>query len=1037
MAGKFFGAQPLRALSVALFISASTLSWTTGSASSSAMPEIVTSKLAEGSDGLSNLWSDGVRLPVIVEFPMPTLPDPAAFDSPQEADAAHTRAIRAVQDAILVDLLGSPAGIANAEASPGTNLKRMAFSPMFGIVATADEVEQLAADPRVVRIHEDGLSYPSLIETLPLIGMPAAYAQGATGNNSRVAVLDTGARRSHEFLSSRIVAAACFSSTTGAPNNSTSLCPEGANESTTLDSANDCDSATIYGCGHGTHVSGIAAGFNTNQQAGEPPHGVARNALIVSINVFSQFPRSACGSLPTQYTGGCVASFVSDQIRGLEHVYTLRNTARIDAVNMSLGGGRFFDYCDEDARKPIIDLLLRQPGTATVIAAGNNGYSNSVAAPACISSAVTVASSTKQDARSSFSNWGHMIDLVAPGTSILAPYVDGDSDTGYASLSGTSMAAPHVAGAMAALRSRYPGEFLFKANWAFELSGLSITSSGVTKPRIRVPEAVAMMEGEQNFAPVNDNFADRLTIPGFGRAYGRNSLATVESGEPDHDNSDSINSGRSVWWRFTPASSSSITIDTLGSDFFTVLAVYTGNSVTNLTRVASNVFIPGNSRSRVTFNATAGTSYAIAVASYDASIGGSVVLNVAPTIPPPPNDNFADRIAIAGPSTVTGTNKLATSEPSEPAHDRISGTRDSVWWRFTPTATGPIEINTFGSNFDTVLAVYTGNTVSNLTSVASNNDSSGGRQSKVTFEGTAGTAYAIAVASRFAGEGGDIALTVQGGSEPSETAIVSAVTPVTRATAVGSTVTAYATIINYGGATATSCSIAVQPDDPLTFSYRARDHVTRELGPLNTPVSIPAGGRQDFLMAFTPTASMQQQLLLVFDCTNTQPAPVIIGLNTFLLVATSSAPPADIISTAVTSSNDGITNIPLGGTGFAALAAENIGTSATITAQVSASQIQLARSSLPGGTLRLCRTDPTTGDCLANPTTSPISFAPLPDEIVTFTAFVESDGTAIPFNPAGTRLFVNFFQGTTPVGSASVAVRTVAPAPDDTAALMD
>ena len=270
------------------------------------------------------------------------------------------------------------------------------------------------------------------------------------------------------------------------------------------------------------------------------------------------------------------------------------------------------------------------------------------------------------------------------------------------------------------------------------------------------------------------------------------------------------------------------------------------------------------------------------------------------------------------------------------------------------------------------------------------------------------------------------------------TTIVAAVTPVTRATQVGSTVTAFATVINSGDATATSCSVAVPGGRPLTFSYRSRNHVNGNLGTVNQPVNIAAGARQDFLMTFTPTGAMQAELALVFDCTNTPPAPSVVGLNTFLLIGTTSAPPADILSIAETATQDGIMNIPLGGTGFAALAAMNIGASAQIQARLSASSILSSQTQLPNTTsMVICRTNPSTGACLANPTAT-VNFTPGASEIVTFTAFVTSNGTAIPFNPASTRLFVHFFQGSTPVGSASVAARTVANNDVDTqAALAD
>ena len=159
---------------------------------------------------------------------------------------------------------------------------------MFGVIVTADQLASLAANPQVLRIQEDALSEPYLDQAVPLVGMANAYAGGATGAGRAVAVLDSGSRRTHEFLSGKVVSAACYG-TTDAANTSIPYCPNGAESSTAIDSANDCDPAAIEGCGHGTHVSGIAAGNNTNRQAGEPLNGVSRNGTLITINVFSTF----------------------------------------------------------------------------------------------------------------------------------------------------------------------------------------------------------------------------------------------------------------------------------------------------------------------------------------------------------------------------------------------------------------------------------------------------------------------------------------------------------------------------------------------------------------------------------------------------------------------------------------------------------------------------------------------------------------------------------------------------------------------------
>jgi hypothetical protein len=723
-----------------------------------APPAAVASKLLGGN--LSKLWADPAsRSPVIVQFKSPEVAAAGTFGSPAEADAARTRAVHAAQDAILGAAFGT--SVLSGPAGADLAIKRMDFSPMFGISVTAAELEALASNPQVVRIQDDERSRPQLDDAVPLIGMPNAYAQGATGTGQVVAVLDSGTRITHEFVNNLVISAACFSTTATSttPGNAftaESYCPGGAQSSTALDSANDCDPATIAGCGHGTHVSGIAAGNNGNRQAGEPANGVARDGRLITINVFSKFTDAAsCGNAPP-----CILSFTSDQIKGLEHVFALRNTLdtfAIAAVNMSLGGGQESSACDADSRKPIIDLL-KGAGIATLIAAGNDGFDGAVSRPGCISTAITVASSTKTDERSNFSNWSNLVDIVAPGSSILSSDVNAGSNTFYSTKSGTSMATPMAAGAFAAIRTARPGASVDQIESALKSTGLAITAAGVTKPRIRVDQALSA----------------------------------------------------------------------------------------------------------------------------------------------------------------------------------------------TPGAV-----------------------------------------------------------------------------------IVAAVTPVARVTVPNGTVTAFATILNVGQQTATSCSIASASGIGVNFSYSARNVTTGAPENPNVPVDIPAGGRRDFLMTFTPTFNIATTIPLEFTCTNTLPAPSIFGLNRFTIAATLTQQ-ADLISIAATPTNDGIMNVPLGGTGFAALAAVNIGATASIRAEVTPNPITVVGQTLPA-TITMCQTNPATGACIT-PLSSIINFTSTANSTVTFSAFVTSDGTAIPFDPANTRLFVNFTQDGLPAGSASVAVRTTAaPSPGLTA----
>jgi hypothetical protein len=160
--------------------------------------------------------------------------------------------------------------------------------------------------------------------------------------------------------------------------------------------------------------------------------------------------------------------------------------------------------------------------------------------------------------------------------------------------------------------------------------------------------------------------------------------------------------GHSVWAQWTAPSTKAVTIDTIGSSFNTLLAVYTGNNVSALTPVVSNDDIgSGQQQSRVTFSATAGTVYRIAVDGFNGAVG-SIVLTLNQTLQ---NDNFANCQFIGGSSGyVYGANAGATREPGEPNHAGNAGGQ-SVWYCWTAPISGTATLDTIGSTYNTLLAV--------------------------------------------------------------------------------------------------------------------------------------------------------------------------------------------------------------------------------------------------------------------------------------------------------------------------------------------
>ena len=226
-------------------------------------------------------------------------------------------------------------------------------------------------------------------------------------------------------------------------------------------------------------------------------------------------------------------------------------------------------------------------------------------------------------------------------------------------------------------------------------------------------------------APANDdfNFATILTEQN-GTVTGSNIFATTEIGEPEHaENGEPY---CSVWWKWTAQTNGTFSINTLGSDFDTVLGMYVGSSITSLMEITANDDEDdGEVWSEIITNVIAGETYYFAVVGFGETEIGSISLNwyFTPESFVPLNDDFTNAIEFF---TVTGTkagnNLNGTAEPGEPEHAENSGPYHSVWWKFTVPNNGNINIRTEGSDFDTVLGLYTGTSVYSLTEIAFNDD---------------------------------------------------------------------------------------------------------------------------------------------------------------------------------------------------------------------------------------------------------------------------------------------------------------------------
>jgi len=341
-------------------------------------------------------------------------------------------------------------------------------STIFSVKVTKAGLDNLANNSNVKWIDlEESLS-PVLSESVPLINATQVWAKDYTGKGQTVCVIDTGVNASHPDLQGKIIGEKCYCRN-----------PEGANQHCCPGGLNESNDAEDYN-GHGTHVTGIIVSQDATYR------GVAPNASVVMVKVCNSSINNSCDN--------------DDILLGINWCKDHKTMYNISVISISISDGGV--YAPGNCYRIWADSAITNAvstGIFVDVASGNEGSTTGIGYPSCSPNAVSVGASTKNDGMAYFTNRASNLDLLAPGLGIWSLRWNGNGNLGdcvevddIMMCSGTSQAAPHVAGVVALLKERDPTLSPNNITTILKNNNVSIYDSGtgLKFPRIDALKAI-------------------------------------------------------------------------------------------------------------------------------------------------------------------------------------------------------------------------------------------------------------------------------------------------------------------------------------------------------------------------------------------------------------------------------------------------------------------------------------------------------------------------------------------------------------------